>query len=86
MDKNQHNIQDELVFKTSNFSLATTLSLFEPLDNITWKDKDTAEFVFIKTPNLDLCVERYFNHDLLVDPQNFYYQLKQLKSRLYERI
>ncbi|MBI5452516.1 hypothetical protein HY945_03565 [Candidatus Gottesmanbacteria bacterium] len=74
----------EHYYQTSDLSLATTLSLFAPIEEI---DRSTnprkALFVFRKTPELEKLIDQYFRNEIKVSPQVYFNQLRAVKARLY---
>ncbi|MCX6793721.1 MAG: DUF5659 domain-containing protein [Candidatus Gottesmanbacteria bacterium] len=74
---------DENQFKTSDLALATTISLSFP---VIARDRATSPrvfFVFHRTPELDVLVERFWRGEITVEPQAFANQIKNLKTRIY---
>lgn len=71
-------------YQTSDLSLATTISLFQPIEEI---DRSTnprkALFIFRKTPELEKLVDQYFRNELKISPQTYFNQLRVVKARLY---
>jgi hypothetical protein len=68
--------------KTPDLALATTLALFanfviERIGN------NRALFVFEKNERTEQIIGKYWNKELKVEPQEFFLQLKAIKSRLY---
>lgn len=86
MDKEDNKHLIELYFRTSNFCLAATLSLYANLETIQWRDQNVADFVFINSHALGSYIEMFFNKELQVEPQTYFNKIKELKSRLHERI
>ncbi len=81
---NQQELNNDLYF-TSDLSLATTLSLFTPIEKI---DRSTnprkALFIFRKTPELEKLIDQYFRNEIKISPQTYFNQLRVIKARLYE--
>jgi len=69
-------------FATSDLSLATTLSLWYPIDSID-KSVPRAQFLFKRDQALDKLVESYWRGELRIEPQAYASQLKIIKTRLY---
>lgn len=69
-------------FATSDLSLATTLSLWYPLDSID-KSVPRAQFLFKRDQELDKLVESYRRGELRIEPKAYASQLKIIKTRLY---
>lgn len=72
------------LFKTSDFALATTISLWFPVEMIEKTDPRKAIFYFKRDESLDQLVESYWRGVLKVNPLAYFSQLKAIKSRLYE--
>lgn len=72
-------------YSTTNLALATTLSLWLPLEGI---DKSSgsqrANFLFAKSNQLEKLITSFWKGDLRVEPQSFFNKLKAVKTRLYE--
>lgn len=77
------NIENENCFKTSDLTLATTLSLYFPIVATDRTNPPRVMFVFDRTPELDRLVERFWRKEITVDPQTFANQIKNLKTRIY---
>lgn len=75
---NIHNI-----YKTSDIFLASTLSLFFPLDSLDKTNPSRTEFIFKSDEKLNELVESYWQKKLAIEPQALFTQLKYLKSRIY---
>lgn len=73
-------------YKTSDLSLATTLSLYSPVKSTEIVDNKKVLFVFVKSPELNKLINMYWNGELKVDPQQFFNQLKAVKTRIYSQI
>lgn len=74
----------EDTYITSDLALAATISIWYPLQSIKKDNPRRAEFVFLRDKNLDGLIERYWSGDLQVSPQDYFFHIKQIKSRLYE--
>lgn len=74
---------NELYYQTSDLSLATTLSLWCPIEDIDRSNPRKAVFVFRKTPELEKLVDQYFRNELKISPQTYFNQLRVVKARLY---
>jgi hypothetical protein len=77
-------INQSSFFTTSDLFLATTLTLFYPIDGIDKMNPRKAIFLFKREKRLDELLSRYWNHELTVEPQALLNQLKAIKTRLYE--
>jgi len=72
-------------FSTHDFSLAATISLFHPIEDIDRENPRRAEFVFKRDAELDDLISSYWRRELKVDPQSHADAMRILKARLYER-
>jgi len=70
-------------YQTSDLSLATTLSLFCPIEDIDRSNPRKAIFIFRKTPELEKLIEQYFRNEIKISPQSYFNQLRVVKARLY---
>lgn len=70
-------------FKTSDLCLGTTISLYFPIQKVEFQNSGKGIFVFDKNKEIDDIINRYWNGSLLVNPVEFFQQLKVLKSRIY---
>jgi hypothetical protein len=71
-------------YVTSDLALATTLSLFYPIEAIDKQSSKRAYFVFRREKGLEELIEKYWRSELRIDPKMFFAQLKIIKTRLYE--
>jgi hypothetical protein len=74
---------NENQFRTSDLTLATTISLSFPIIATDRAKPPRVFFVFQRTSQLDVLVDRFWNSDLNVEPQAFANQMKNLKTRIY---
>lgn len=71
-------------YESSDLSLATTLSLYYPLEAIDRKNPQKALFIFKRDQQMDKLIEAYWRGEIKVNPQEYFNALKNMKSRLYE--
>lgn len=81
-------MQDRLIlkesFSTSDLALSTAISLWFPLQEIDKSQNPRrALFIFSRSNELDEIVDKYWKKELLVEPRQYFEQLKALKGRLY---
>jgi hypothetical protein len=81
-------MQDRLTlkktFSTSDLALATAISIWLPLKEVDRsQDLHRAFFIFDRTEKLNDIVDKYWKKELLVEPRQYFDQLKALKGRLY---
>ncbi len=75
---------NEHYYQTSDLSLATTLSLFAPIEEIDrFTNPRKALFIFRKTPELEKLIDQYFRNEIKISPQTYFNQLRVVKARLY---
>ena len=70
-------------YQTSDLSLATTLSLWFPIEDIDRSNPRKAFFIFRKTPELEKLIDQYFRNEIKISPQVYFNQLRVIKARLY---
>ena len=70
-------------YLTPDLALATTLSLFYPLEAIDKQNPRKAQFLFKRDPGLDELIESYWRSELKIEPQAYFNQLRIIKARLY---
>jgi hypothetical protein len=71
-------------FRTADLALATTLSLFCPLEAIDRENSRKAQFIFKRDVGLDELVQGYWRRELKVEPQAYFDAMRMIKGRLYE--
>ncbi len=74
---------NENYYQTSDLSLATTISLFCPIEDIDRSNPRKAIFIFRKTPELEKLIDQYFRNEIKISPQTYFNQLRVVKARLY---
>lgn len=78
-----NNYLDDNYFKTSDLTLATTLSLFFPVITIDRSNSHKVLFLFARSIELDKRIECFWRNEITVEPQLFANQVKNLKTRIY---
>ena len=73
----------ENCYKTSDLTLATTLSIYFPIVSIDRSNGKKVLFVFDHTIALDELIEEFWQNKVTIEPQVFANQLKNLKTRIY---
>lgn len=76
-------IKIENLYETTDLSLTAVLCLYYPLVGLKFNSPKQATFYFAKTEQVIQTVDQYWSHKLQVDPIDYFFQLKQVKSRLY---
>jgi len=74
---------DEHYYQTSDLSLATTISLWCPIEDIDRSNPHKASFIFLNTEHLQKLVDEYYRNEIKVSPQVYFNQLRVVKARLY---
>lgn len=74
---------NEHYYQTSDLSLATTLSIWFPIEDIDRLNPRKALFVFQNTKQLQKLVDEYYRNEIRVSPQVYFNQLRVVKARLY---
>lgn len=82
---NKQLLNQKNFYRTSDMALATTLSLFYPIENIDRSNPNRVSFLFKLDSQLNSFLKKYWQRKIKVDPQQYFQQLKIIKSRLYER-
>ena len=72
------------IFKSSDLSLVSAISLFYPIHAIDKKNPKKLIFFFKKDSNFDQLVESYWSGRLQVSPLTLLQNLKALKSRIHQ--
>lgn len=72
--------------KTSDLALATVLSLYSPIQSIESTDNRRVLFIFDKTLEIDDLISKFWIGELRVEPQQYFNQLKIIKTRIYSQI
>lgn len=70
-------------YKTADLGLVTTLSLFFPVRAIDRSNPRKVLFVFDLTDELNDFVNKYWRSEIVVEPQTFTNQIKNIKTRIY---
>jgi hypothetical protein len=70
-------------YSTSDLSLATTLSLWCPIEDIDRSNPRKALFIFQNTEKLQDLVAEYYRDEIKISPQVYFNQLRVVKARLY---
>lgn len=78
-------ITNESHHKIHDLALATTLSLYFSIESTELVDNKKVLFVFLKTQELDKLIAMYWHGELRVEPQQFFNQLKVIKTRIYSQ-
>jgi len=81
--KIKDNLTKNSCYKTSDLALATTLSLSFPIKSVDKTHPRRVLFVFKRNKSLDGIIESYWCEELKVEPQRFFNQLKNIKTRIY---
>ena len=71
------------VFVSSDLALAAVVSIYFTIVIIDKENPRKAQFVFNRSKNLSDLVDKYWKKELLVEPRQYFDQLKALKARLY---
>ncbi len=71
------------LYKTSDLALAAAINLYYPIKSINKENPKKVYFVFKKSKNLDLVIEKFWKRDLKVDALLYFNNLRVLKNRIY---
>jgi hypothetical protein len=78
-------MQQTTLYSTNDLALAATLSLWVSLDSIDQSpETKRATFNFERSDLLNGLIEDYWHNKLQVEPQAFFNNLRNIKTRLYE--
>jgi len=77
------NYSNEDYYQTSDLAQATTLSFYFPIKSVDKTNPKRVVFVFKRDKDLDNHIEAYWRGELKVEPQQFFNQLKTIKTRIY---
>ena len=77
------NLINENYYKTSDLALVATLSLSFQVESVEKTDTRRVLFVFPNSEELNATVNSYWRGELRVEPQEFFNQLKVIKTRIY---
>lgn len=80
--KKRLNLND--YYQTSDLGLATTISIWYPIEAIDKTNPRKAKFIFKRDDNFDKLIEKYWKRELKVEPQQYNARLRAIKTRLYE--
>ena len=78
-------LKEEDFFRTVDLSLASTIFMFYPLEDVDKQNPRRAEFMFKRTQELDELIENFWRGELKIDPRAYFDALRAIKARLYDR-
>lgn len=77
-------LQEKLLFRSSDISLCSALCCFGyTIDKIERQDNGRAIFLMKKDEKIDGLIKQYFDHELKVDALSFFNYLKEIKTQIY---
>ena len=76
-------LSTQQVYKTSDLGLTTTLSLHFPIKTIDRSNPRKVLFVFEQSDILTNFIDKYWKNEIVVEPQTFTNQIKNIKTRIY---
>ena len=79
-------IYEEKNVFTTDLSLATFLYCYFPISHLSKEGGDKVTIAFENSRELVEMMELYWSRQARVDPQQFFQNLKLLKSRIYEEL
>ncbi len=71
-------------FSTSDLALASVLSLWFAVEGVDRQNPKRSQFLFARNEQVEEKVRAYWHGELKVEPQQFFNQIRVLKTRLYE--
>jgi hypothetical protein len=77
-------MKQSMTITINDLALATTLSLYFPIEAIDRTNPRKATFHFKKDNIVDSYIQEYWNGKLKVEPQQYFNQLRTIKARLYD--
>ncbi|EKE00322.1 MAG: hypothetical protein ACD_22C00047G0008 [uncultured bacterium] len=82
-DISMKQVSNENHFKTSDLALATVLSLFFSIDSVERVEGGRVLFWFQMSGELSNVLEEYWRGTLRLEPQQYFNQLKIIKTRIH---
>ncbi|MEK7537256.1 MAG: DUF5659 domain-containing protein [Patescibacteria group bacterium] len=77
-------LKEKDFFKTSDISLCSALCCYGyQIEEVDKQSQSKAIFLIKKDENLEDLIQRYFTHQLTVEPLSFFNYLKEIKTRIY---
>jgi hypothetical protein len=70
-------------FQTNDLAVTTALSIFIPIIAIDKQNPRKVQFIFERNQKLNSLLDRYWKKEILVEPRQYFDQLKALKVRIY---
>ena len=81
---NKKVLQEENYFKTSDISLCSALCCYGyQIEEVDKQRQSKAAFLIRKDEKLEDLIQKYFTHQLTVEPLSFFNFLKEIKTRIY---
>ncbi len=74
----------EQFYISSDLAIVAVLSLSYPIEVVNKSNPRKAQFMFRRDKKFDELVDEYWRGELKVEPQQFFNQLRLVKTRLYE--
>jgi len=71
-------------FFTNDISLATTLSLYVPIESINRENPRRVDFLFLSNPKTEKLINQYWKGELRIEPKVYFNQLRTIKAYLYD--
>ena len=72
-------------YKTTDMALATTLAVLGTyIQGVDRSDPRKIEFIFTNSEDLQKAVKAYWAKELLVEPLQFFNEMRTIKSRIYD--
>jgi hypothetical protein len=75
--------EDKNLYSTSDLALAAAINLYYPIKAINKDNPKKVYFIFEKSKNLNLVIEKFWGRELKVDALLYFNSLKTLKNRIY---
>lgn len=83
LNENLNEAPENGSYKTSDLALVATISLFHPIESVDKSHPQRVVFVFKRSKDLGELIESYWSGNLKIEPQRYFAQLKNIKTRIY---
>ncbi|MFZ2663962.1 MAG: DUF5659 domain-containing protein [Patescibacteria group bacterium] len=81
----KHNT-DENTYKTTDLAIAAAASLFFPIESVEKIATQRVSFVFRQTKSFSEFIDSYLRGEIRIEPQQYFNQLKVVKTRIYSSL
>lgn len=75
---------EDVYYRTSDLALCAALCVLGyRVEAIDKRNPSRALFLILRDKKLNILIQRYFSHQLQVEPVSYFNSLKELKTRIY---